>query len=84
MPDGNKSPKDKVIFALAVVKHSVISNRAESSKIEAALQILFPGVSIILVAEDDEIASYQRRRDLADFAASASSRVVASSKISAN
>ena len=35
MPDRNKSPKDKVIFALAV-KHSVISNRAESSKIEAA------------------------------------------------
>jgi len=84
MPDANKSPKDKVIFALAVVKHSVISSRAESSKIEAALQTLFPGVSIILVAEDDELASYRRRQDLADFAESAASKVIASSKISAN
>lgn len=84
MPDGNQTPTQAVTFALAIVKSSVISNPRESSKIEAALQKLFPGVSIILVAEDGALPSYRRRQELAEFAERASFKVIPSSKISAN
>ena len=60
MPDGKRTPTQEVTFALAVVKNSVISSHLESSKVQAALQSLFPGVSIILVAEDDSIPAYRR------------------------
>jgi hypothetical protein len=50
MPVYEKAAKQEVTFALAVVKSSVLSDRAESSKIEAALRIMFPGVSFILLA----------------------------------
>jgi hypothetical protein len=79
-----KTSKDQVTFALAIVKTEVISNRDVSSKIQAALQSIFPGVSVILVAEDDALANYCGRRELSDFANRASCAVVASSKISLN
>jgi hypothetical protein len=97
MPVHEKAAKEKaakekaeVTFALAVVKSSVISDRAESSRIEAALQLMFPGVSFILVAEDaddaegDGLARYRYRRDLSDFMNQVSCRVVPSSKITTN
>lgn len=80
----NKSAKRNVTFALAVVKASVISNRSESARIEAALQVMFPGVSVILVAEDDELANYRRRLELSDFAKDAACRVISSSRICPN
>lgn len=83
MPADEKT-KAQVTFALAIVKASVISDCAESSKIEAALQVIFPGVSVILVAEDDAPLNYLRRRELADFTHRAARRVVSSSKISLN
>jgi len=79
-----KTSKDQVTFALAIVKAEVISNRAESSKIQAALQTMFPGVCVILVAEDNALANYRSRRELSDFVNRASCTVVASSKISLN
>ena len=84
MTDGKRTPTRAAIFALAIVKSSVISNHMESSKVETALQSLFPGVSIILVAEDDSIPTYQRRQELSEFAERATSKVIPSSKISAN
>ena len=84
MPDGKRTPTPAVIFALAIVKGSVISSPTESSKVEAALRAVFPGVSIILVAEDDAIPAYRRSRQLSEFAETAASRVIPSSKISAN
>lgn len=84
MPDSKRTPAPAVIFALAIVKSSVISNRTESSKVEAALQALFPEVSFILVAEDDSIPAYQRSRQLSEFAETAATKVIPSSKISAN
>jgi len=84
MPDGKRTPTQPVIFALAIVKSSVILNRMESSKVEAALQSLFPGVSIILVSEEDSVPNYQHRHALSDFAGRATSKVIPSSKISAN
>ncbi len=84
MLDGKRTPTQAVIFALAIVKSSVISSRMESAKVEAALQSLFPGVSIILVAEDDSIPTHRRRQELSKFAGRAKSKVIPSSKISAN
>lgn len=84
MPFENKSAKQQVTFALAIVKASVISDRSESSRIEAALRVMFPEVSVILVAEDDEIANYRRRQELSDFTKNAACRVIASSRINAN
>jgi hypothetical protein len=83
MPVYEKAAKE-VTFALAVVKSSVLSDRAESSKIEAALQVMFPGVSFILVAEDDGLARYRCRQDLSDFMNQASCKVIPSSRITSN
>lgn len=71
-------------FALAIVKNGLIANRAQSSKVEAALQALFPGVSSILVVEDDSIPAYRRSRRLSESAETAASKVTTSSRISAN
>jgi len=84
MPDGKRTSTKPVIFALAIVKGSVISNRMESSKVEAALQKLFPEVSFILVAEDHPIPTSQRRPALADLTDRATFKRIPSSKISAN
>ena len=84
MPDRNRSLKQKAAFALAIIKRRVLSSRAESSKIEAALQRLFPGVSVILVAEDDEAVNDRRPQQLSDFAESSTCKVIASSKIVPN
>jgi hypothetical protein len=83
MSGENKSAKE-VTFALAIVKASVIPDRAESSRIEAALRIMFPGVSVIMVAEDDELTNYRRRQELSRFTTDAACRVIPSSRISAN
>lgn len=79
-----KSAKAQLTFALAIVKASVVSDRVESAKIEAALQAMFPGVSVILVADDDQLANYSRAHALSEFARDSQSRVILSSKITAN
>jgi hypothetical protein len=84
MPVDPKRAKKQVTFALAIVKSSVISDRGQSSKIEAALQFMFPGVSIILVAEDGEPANYQRRHELSAFIEGTACKVIPSSRIIAN
>jgi hypothetical protein len=45
---------------------------------------MFPGVSIILVAEGDQLANYRRRQELSDFIEDAVCKVIPSSKITAN
>jgi hypothetical protein len=84
MPVEDQSVEEQVTFALAIVKAGVISNRAESSRIRAALRIMFPGFAVILVAEDGELATYRGRRDLSDFTKAAACKVIPSSRISAN
>lgn len=84
MPVEEKSLKANVTFALAIVKANVISDRAESSRIQAALQVMFPGVSVILVAEGDEPTSHRSCQELTDFTNVAPCRVIASSKIASN
>jgi hypothetical protein len=84
MPVEEKSVKASVTFALAIVKAGVISDRTESSRIQTALQVMFPGVSVILVAENDEMPSYRSRRELAEFTNDAPCLVIPSSKITSN
>jgi hypothetical protein len=84
MPIEEKSLKAGVTFALAIVKAGVISDRAASSRIRAALQVMFPEVSVILVAENDEPPSRRSRRELAEFANDAPCLVIPSSKITSN
>ena len=82
MPIDHKAAKGQVTFALAIVKGDLISDRAQFSKIETALQTMFPGVSVVLVAEDDALANYRRCREFSDFVNRGSFRVVSPSKIS--
>ena len=84
MPVENKSTRGQVTFALAIVKASVVSNHSESSRIRAALQLIFPGVSFILVAEDDALDNHRRLNDLTAFANTATCGVISSSRITAN
>ena len=84
MPINDKAANGQVTFALAIVKGDLISDRAQFSKIEAALQTMFPGVSVMLIPEDDALANYRRCRELSDFVNRGSFRVVSSSKISLN
>jgi hypothetical protein len=82
-----KAAKQEVTFALAVIKSSVLYDRAESSRIEAALRTMFPGVSFILVAEDaadDGLARYRSRQRVSDFITAASCGVMPSSRITSN
>jgi hypothetical protein len=84
MPVDNRSTKAQVTFALAVVKSSVIRNRAESSRIQAALQLISPGVSVILVAEDDALESHRCHNEIVAFAKDGACAVIPSSRITLN
>jgi hypothetical protein len=84
MPVDDKSSKKELTFALAIVKASVISDHAASSKLRSALQVMLPGVSVILVVEDGELSTYRSRRELSDFANDTPCRVIHSSRICAN
>jgi hypothetical protein len=84
MPSDDESAKQQVTFALAIVKASVISDRAESSKIQSALQVMLPGVFVILVADDGQPFNYRHRQALAEFARNAPCQVITSSRICAN
>lgn len=51
-PSGSRPPGEQGLTCKAA---------RERTEVEAALQSLFPGVSIILVAEDDSIPTHERR-----------------------
>lgn len=83
MPVDNKAASKKPIFALAVLKPGVILDPAEFPKIMDALNLLFPGISVIVVAEDDGLVKFPGPRKPA-LKAQASCRVIFSSKITPN
>lgn len=57
-----------VTFAVIVVKSSVINNRLEAKKIIDSFQPLFPGIPIILMAQDSKgFPHYFGRKDLVKF-----------------
>ncbi len=59
-----------ITFAVVVVKKVVLSTPNESQKLIAEFQPVFPGVPIILMAQDNrEVPSYYGRKDIAAFLA---------------
>jgi hypothetical protein len=80
----DKWAKNGVAFALAIVKPGTVFDLAEFSRIETALQVMFPEVSIILLVEDDEFTSYQRRQEFSDFMQNTPRKVILSSRITLN
>lgn len=59
-----------VTFALVIVKKRVLDSYAERDRITLAFQPAFPGVPVVLMAQDSRgVPTYYGRRDIARFMA---------------
>ena len=59
-----------VTFAIVIVKKSVIDNPSEAMKTIQSLQPLFPGIPVILMAQDARgVPTYYGKQDIARFMA---------------
>jgi hypothetical protein len=59
-----------ITFAVVVVQRHVIDSRSEADRATVAFQPLFPGVPVVLMAQDAwGTPTYYGRRDIADFLA---------------
>lgn len=59
-----------VTFAIVVAKRHVVSNTSEANRAIQSFQPVFPGVPIVLMAQDSRgIPTYFGRRDIAKFMA---------------
>lgn len=60
-----------VTFGIVIVKQHVLSNPSEANRLVSAFQVqLFPGVPVILMAQDGRgTPTYYGRRDIVDFLA---------------
>ena len=59
-----------VTFAVVIVKKSVIDNRLEANRTIQAFQPVFPGLPIVLMAQDHRgRPSYYGRKDISRFLA---------------
>ncbi len=59
-----------VTFAVVIVKPHVVSNSSEAHDAIASFQPLFPGVPVVLMAQDSRgKPTYYGRRDIAKFMA---------------
>jgi hypothetical protein len=59
-----------VTFAIVVVRQSVLNNVSESSRAMASFQRYFPGLPIVLMAQDGRgVPSYRGRQDIVNFLA---------------
>ena len=57
-----------VTFAIVVVKSYVLNNTAEINSTRSAFQQFFPGVPVILMAQDSGgTPTYQGRKDIVQF-----------------
>ncbi len=66
-----------VTFAVVIVKKHVIDNRAEADRTIQNFQTIFPGIPIILMAQDTRgLPSYYGRPDISRFMASVSLNAV--------
>jgi hypothetical protein len=60
-----------VTFAIVVVKPHVLNNAAEARDTAASFYSVFPGMPIILMAQDSRgVPQYYGRHDIVDFLAS--------------
>ncbi|HAR94357.1 MAG TPA: hypothetical protein DCR97_00090 [Deltaproteobacteria bacterium] len=69
---GAKIKEQGVTFAVVIVKSQVLNNRPEADKlIQSAQTFLFPGVPVVLMAQDSSgKPTYYGRSDLSKFLAS--------------
>lgn len=62
-----------VTFAVVIVKRHVVDNRHEADRTIEAFQPTFPGLPVILMAQDSRgVPTYYGRQDIARFMASVS------------
>jgi hypothetical protein len=60
-----------VTFAIVIVKKSVIDNHAEAGRAIISFQPYFPGLPVVLMAQDHRgVPTYYGRNDIAKFLAS--------------
>ncbi|MBW9248527.1 MAG: hypothetical protein GJU72_05500 [Acidithiobacillus ferriphilus] len=59
-----------VTFAIVIVKQHILQSQSESTKTAQAFMPYFPGLPIILMAQDDRgIPTYWGRKDIVSFLA---------------
>ena len=62
-----------VTFAIVVVKPHIVSNTSEANQAIQSFQPVFPGVPVVLMAQDSRgVPTYFGRRDIAGFMANVS------------
>jgi hypothetical protein len=62
--------KQCVTFAVVIVKQHDLNVSSEANEAIASFQPLFPGIPLVLMAQDSRgIPTYYGRRDIADFMA---------------
>ncbi len=60
-----------VTFAVVVVKRHVVDNSLEAGRAIQSFQPLFPGLPVVLMAQDHRgVPTYYGRRDISEFMAS--------------
>ncbi len=60
-----------VTFAIVIVKKSIIDNQAEAKRTIISFQPYFPGLPVVLMAQDyKDVPTYYGRNDIAKFLAS--------------
>lgn len=68
--DGAVIKEQGVTFAIVVVKSHVLNNSVERERVRASCSDIFPGIPIILMAQDSRgIPTYQGRKDIVNFLA---------------
>ena len=66
-----------VMFAVIIVKKPVVDNRMEANKAIQSFQPIFPGIPIVLMAQDHQgRAEYYGRRDISRFLANVPLRAI--------
>ncbi|MGN6604514.1 MAG: hypothetical protein ACTHK8_18795 [Ginsengibacter sp.] len=66
--EGALIKEQQVVFAVVIVKPFVLDSSSEMSRARKVFSRAFPGVPIILMAQDGRgVPRYQGRRDIVDF-----------------
>lgn len=69
--DGAVIKEQGVTFAVVIVQQHVIQHQAEGNQTIRAFQPIFPGIPVVLMAQDSRgVPTYYGRTDLVNFLAS--------------
>ena len=67
---GSLIKEQGVTFAIVVVKRSALSNQSEAQSVINSFRRIFPGVPIVLMAQDGQgVPTYYGRQDIVKFLA---------------